>query len=45
MVLPDSPIETLDDLKGKKLAFLGPGTVPNMCSAPSRERRKSPRKT
>ena len=30
MVLPDSPIKTLDDLKGKKLAFLGPGTVPDM---------------
>ncbi len=30
MVLPDSPIKTLDDLKGKKLAFVGPGTVPDM---------------
>ena len=30
MVLPASPIKTLDDLKGKKLAFLGPGTVPDM---------------
>ena len=30
MVLPDSAIRTLDDLKGKKLAFLGPGTVPDM---------------
>jgi ABC-type nitrate/sulfonate/bicarbonate transport system substrate-binding protein len=30
MVLPNSPIKTLDDLKGKKLAFLGPGTVPDM---------------
>lgn len=30
MVLPDSPIKTLDDLKGKQLAFLGPGTVPDM---------------
>src|SRR6516162_11371480 len=30
MVLQDSPIKTLDDLKGKKLAFLGPGTVPDM---------------
>ncbi len=30
MVLPDSPIKTLDDLQGKKLAFLGPGTVPDM---------------
>jgi len=30
MVLPDSPIKTLDDLKGKKLAFLGAGTVPDM---------------
>jgi len=30
MVLPNSPIRTLDDLKGKKLAFLGRGTVPDM---------------
>jgi NitT/TauT family transport system substrate-binding protein len=30
MVLENSPIKTLDDLKGKKLAFLGPGTVPDM---------------
>lgn len=30
MVLQDSPIKTVDDLKGKKLAFLGPGTVPDM---------------
>jgi sulfonate transport system substrate-binding protein len=30
MVMPNSPIKTLDDLKGKKLAFLGPGTVPDM---------------
>jgi len=30
MVMQDSPIKTLDDLKGKKLAFLGPGTVPDM---------------
>ena len=30
MVLQDSPIKTLDDLKGMKLAFLGPGTVPDM---------------
>ncbi len=30
MVLPNSSIRTLDDLKGKKLAFLGPGTVPDM---------------
>ncbi len=30
MVLPDSPIKTLDDLKGKKLAFLGAGTVPDI---------------
>jgi sulfonate transport system substrate-binding protein len=30
MVLADSPIKALDDLKGKKLAFLGPGTVPDM---------------
>ena len=30
MVLQDSPIKVLDDLKGKKLAFLGPGTVPDM---------------
>jgi ABC-type nitrate/sulfonate/bicarbonate transport system substrate-binding protein len=30
MVLPDSPIKTLDDLRGKKLAFQGPGTVPDM---------------
>jgi len=30
MVMPNSPIQTLDDLKGKKLAFLGPGTVPDM---------------
>lgn len=30
MVLPDSAIRTLDDLKGEKLAFLGPGTVPDM---------------
>ena len=30
MVLQDSPIKTLDDLNGKKLAFLGPGTVPDM---------------
>jgi sulfonate transport system substrate-binding protein len=30
MVLPNSPIRTLDDLRGKKLAFQGPGTVPDM---------------
>ena len=30
MVMPNSPIRSLDDLKGKKLAFLGPGTVPDM---------------
>jgi ABC-type nitrate/sulfonate/bicarbonate transport system substrate-binding protein len=30
MVLPNSPIKTLDDLKGKKLAFQGPGTVPDL---------------
>lgn len=30
MVSANSPIKTLDDLKGKKLAFLGPGTVPDM---------------
>jgi ABC-type nitrate/sulfonate/bicarbonate transport system substrate-binding protein len=30
MVMENSPIKTLDDLKGKKLAFLGPGTVPDM---------------
>ena len=30
MVLPNSPIKTLNDLKGKRLAFLGPGTVPDM---------------
>jgi ABC-type nitrate/sulfonate/bicarbonate transport system substrate-binding protein len=30
MVMPNSPILSLDDLKGKKLAFLGPGTVPDM---------------
>jgi ABC-type nitrate/sulfonate/bicarbonate transport system substrate-binding protein len=30
MVMPNSPIQTLDDLEGKKLAFLGPGTVPDM---------------
>jgi ABC-type nitrate/sulfonate/bicarbonate transport system substrate-binding protein len=30
MVMPQSSIQTLDDLKGKKLAFLGPGTVPDM---------------
>jgi|SRR3984893_2838774 len=30
MVLEQSPIKVLDDLKGKKLAFLGPGTVPDM---------------
>ena len=30
MVMEDAPIKTLDDLKGKKLAFLGPGTVPDM---------------
>jgi sulfonate transport system substrate-binding protein len=30
MVLPASPIRTLDDLKGKKLAYQGPGTVPDM---------------
>jgi sulfonate transport system substrate-binding protein len=30
MVMPNSSIRTLDDLKGKKLAFLGPGTVPDM---------------
>ena len=30
MVMQNSPIKTLDDLKAKKLAFLGPGTVPDM---------------
>ena len=30
MVMQNSPIKILDDLKGKKLAFLGPGTVPDM---------------
>jgi sulfonate transport system substrate-binding protein len=30
MVLPNSQIRTLDDLKGKKLAYQGPGTVPDM---------------
>jgi ABC-type nitrate/sulfonate/bicarbonate transport system substrate-binding protein len=30
MVMENSPIKTLDDLKGRKLAFLGPGTVPDM---------------
>ena len=30
MVLPESPIRTLDDLKGKKLGYQGPGTVPDM---------------
>jgi len=30
MVLPNAPIHTLDDLKGKKMAFQGPGTVPDM---------------
>ena len=30
MVMPHSPIKVLEDLKGKKLAFLGPGTVPDM---------------
>lgn len=30
MVLQDSAIKTLDDLKGRKLAFLGAGTVPDM---------------
>ena len=30
MVMQDSPIKTLDDLKGKKLAFVGHGTVPDM---------------
>ena len=29
MVLEKSPIKVLDDLKGRKLAFLGPGTVPD----------------
>jgi ABC-type nitrate/sulfonate/bicarbonate transport system substrate-binding protein len=30
MVMENSPIRTLDDLKDKKLAFLGPGSVPDM---------------
>jgi len=30
MVMENSPIKTLNDLKGRKLAFLGPGTVPDM---------------
>jgi ABC-type nitrate/sulfonate/bicarbonate transport system substrate-binding protein len=30
MVMENSPIKVLDDLKGRKLAFLGPGTVPDM---------------
>jgi ABC-type nitrate/sulfonate/bicarbonate transport system substrate-binding protein len=30
MVMESSSIKVLDDLKGKKLAFLGPGTVPDM---------------
>ena len=30
MVMPNSPIRTINDLQGKKLAFLGPGTVPDM---------------
>jgi ABC-type nitrate/sulfonate/bicarbonate transport system substrate-binding protein len=30
MVLRDSPIKTLDDLKGKKLGYQGPGSVPDL---------------
>jgi len=30
MVMESSLIKVLEDLKGKKLAFLGPGTVPDM---------------
>jgi len=30
MVLPDSPIKSLDDLKGRKLGYQGPGTVSDM---------------
>ena len=30
MVLPNSPIKTLDDLKGKKLGFQGSGSVPDL---------------
>ena len=40
MVMQDSPIKTLDDLKGKKLAFLGPGTVPDMFLAALPKRTK-----
>jgi len=30
MVLQDSPIKTLDDLKGKRLGYQGPGSVPDL---------------
>jgi ABC-type nitrate/sulfonate/bicarbonate transport system substrate-binding protein len=30
MVMPNSPIRTLDDLKGRKLAILGRGTIPDL---------------
>jgi ABC-type nitrate/sulfonate/bicarbonate transport system substrate-binding protein len=30
MVLPESSIQTIDDLKGKRLGYQGPGTVPDM---------------
>src|SRR5260370_6824961 len=34
MVMENSPIRTLDDLKDKKLAFLGPGSVPDILLGP-----------
>jgi NMT1/THI5 like len=38
MVMENSPIRTLDDLKDKKLAFLGPGSVPDMLLGGSAKR-------
>jgi ABC-type nitrate/sulfonate/bicarbonate transport system substrate-binding protein len=45
MVMENSPIRDLDDLKGKKLAFLGPGTVPECFSAPFPKGRRSVKRT
>ena len=43
MVMENSPIKTLDDLKGRKLAFLGPGTVPDMFLGALPKRTKIPK--
>jgi hypothetical protein len=45
MVMENSPIKVLEDLKGKKLAFLGPGTVPDMFLGALPKDRGSARRT